>query len=49
MKETDLFKIINLDFTSLYSNIPRKFFWSNTYRKNKCVKILNKIKDGRVK
>jgi DNA polymerase elongation subunit (family B) len=50
MKETDLFKIINLDFTSLYSNIPRKFFNSpSLYRKNKCAKILNKIKDGRVK
>jgi hypothetical protein len=47
MKETDLFKIINLDFASLY--IPRKFFNSSLYRKNKCVKILNKIKDGRVK
>lgn len=49
MKETDLFKIINLDFASLYSSIPRKFFNSSLYRKNKCAKILNKIKDGRVK
>lgn len=49
MKETDLFKIINFDFASLYSFIPRKFFNLSVVRKNKCAKILNKIRDVRVK